>query len=397
MKRRSGLSLVELLAAVTIVTILASAAYLGYQNYIPQAQEERVHHDLETLANALGTYDRDHPNAPYSRTDLQELKGRYIDEIPADPWGNDFIVDTVMKRLVSPGPDRILQTAVPGYPGSPTKTNIAGDDYRRPYAEQGQISFLAGTTLYKCNVDGGDREGLMSQLPAGASANQAPDRNRFLVSANNKVTLYTRNATGAFDSRDLTFGGSIVGGHDATWSPDGLKFAFIAVLPSTEGVGVGDITTGVDATLVTSSVAGVAHPSLMKGNREVLFSDSALNIYRASAADMSSITTLNIKPDGKPANDGANPAISPDGKLVTYVTAATGGDVCVRPISEAMQPLVVAKGSYKQSVFGPTGQLVAITDGNAIWITSARSSTQTSGLPLFVIDGLGTITSLSWQ
>src|SRR5258708_20531665 len=48
------------------------------------------------------------------------------------------------------------------------------------------------------------------------------------------------------------------------------------------------------------------------------------------------------------AVDGTNPAISPDGKLVVYVSNASGGDVLVRPISEAREPAVLAKGSYKQ-------------------------------------------------
>lgn len=402
LRRTFGLSLIELLAAVTIVTILASSAYVGYQNYVDDAQQQRVRHDLETLSNALQTYDRDHPTQPYSRNALDDLKGRYIDDLPADPWGNDYVVDTVIKRVVSPGPDRRLQTSIPGHFDSPDRTDPFADDVRRPYAEQGVISFVAGDTLTQMRPDGSERVSPIANLPAGAVVNQAPDGNRVLVSASSKITLYTKHEDQPFETRDLSFGPLVVGGREGRWAPDGDKFAFIAVLPSGEGVAIGDVTTdpvnvnGQPAVVVTSSVAGATYPQLVKGNRELVFGDAALNIYRVSAVEQSTLTTLNVNASGVAENDGAHPAVSNDGKLIAYVSNAAGGDVYVRSTSQALKQLV-ARGSWREVAFGPTGQLLAMTDGSRIVITTARPSQITSGLPLLVVDGVGSISSLSWR
>lgn len=396
LRRTWGLSLIELLAAVTIVTILASSSYVGYQNYVGDTQLQRARHDLETLANALQTYDRDHPTALYARHGVDDLKGRYIDEIPADPWGSDFVVDPVLRRVISTGPDQQLQTAVPGFFDSPGRTEPHADDLRRPYAEQGVLSFLAGDTLTFIRPDGSGREAIMSGLGAGSTVSQAPDGNRVLVSAGTKITLYTRNADQLFDARELAFGGVIVGGKDARFSPDGLKYAFVAILASGEGVGVGDVTTNVPAMLVTSAVAGVNQPSLVKGNRDVVFGDAGKSVYRASAAEQSSLTTINVAVDGTPETDAAHPSVSADGKLVAYVSDPAGGDVYVRSTSESRKTRI-ALGRYKEVAFGPTGHLLALTDGSSVMITTARPSSITSGLPMLVVDGLGAISSLSWR
>src|SRR5436190_19337757 len=128
LRRTAGMSLLELLAAVTIITLLSSAAYVGYHNLIPEAKAERVSHDLQTLSDSLGTYDRDHRNDPYRTYSLQLHKGRYLDEVPLDPWGNDYIVDPIMQRIISRGVDGILQTVVPGYPERPNVTARDSDD-----------------------------------------------------------------------------------------------------------------------------------------------------------------------------------------------------------------------------------------------------------------------------
>jgi hypothetical protein len=310
-----------------------------------------------------------------------------------DPWGTDFVVDPVLKCVISRGPDQRLQTAVPGHFESPKRSDMNADDYRRSYTEQGLISFVAGEDLTLVQPDGSNREVVLSQL-TGATASQSPDRNRFLVVEGTKIVLLTRNAQQGFDKSELDLG--ITGGKQPNFSPDGLKFAFIASLSSGEGVAVGDVTTGVPAMVVTSTVASPSSPSLMKGNREVVFADGGLNIYRAAAAEASSVTTINVAVDGRSEADGANPSVSPDGKLVAYVTNAGGGDVWIRSTSESRKALV-ARGSFKEVAFGPTGQLLAITNGSALYVTTARPSAISSGLPMLVLDGVGTIKSLNWR
>ncbi|MBI4863217.1 MAG: hypothetical protein HY815_23560, partial [Candidatus Riflebacteria bacterium] len=137
--RRLAMSLIELLAAVSIITILTGAAFLDYRSQIPAAKEDRVRHDLATIADALSTYNRDNPTALYSTNDLEALRGRYLDELQVDPYGSDFIVDPFLQRVISSGPDQQLQTIVPGYAGSPQRSSF-GDDYARYYGAAGQIT-----------------------------------------------------------------------------------------------------------------------------------------------------------------------------------------------------------------------------------------------------------------
>ena len=49
------MSLVELMIAVSIISILGVFAALQYRSYLPSAMEERVEHDLKILADAVAT------------------------------------------------------------------------------------------------------------------------------------------------------------------------------------------------------------------------------------------------------------------------------------------------------------------------------------------------------
>jgi type II secretory pathway pseudopilin PulG len=394
------MSFIELMAAVTIVSILAGAAYMGYQHLIPEARMHKVAHDLQTIADAVGTYNRDHPDQPYSWQDGAKLIGRYLDEIPVDPWSTEYIIDPFLQRVVSRGENQSLQSPVLG-----REQELDGkerfDDFSRQYGELGQISFLAGSEghLYRARPDG--TEPIKTADSVGADwASQAPDHSRYLLTQGDKLFVLLVLPEGVKKS-ELSLGGGITGGKDCSWSSDGLKFAFVA---SPGGaVAVGDVTTGVLPTVITSAVGGAASPWLVPGNRELVFS-SANNIYRVAASEQSPLTTVNVAPDGKPMADGARPVVSPDGKRIAYVSDA--GEVYVRSLSQARRALLAkSDGSdkFKEVVFSPGGRLVAMTDGRRIVLASGIALPPRSDgkpPPLLTIVARTDITaikSLSWR
>ena len=99
---KSGFTLVEILIAVTIVSILSGLAIQQFTRYSRRASETRAQAELRTLHTDVSTFKTDTNQYPAS---LQELikrpadaaisskwRGPYLekDEIPVDPWGEDY-------------------------------------------------------------------------------------------------------------------------------------------------------------------------------------------------------------------------------------------------------------------------------------------------------------------
>lgn len=392
---RAGTSLVELMIAITILAILARFAYISYRELIPDAKSSRVQHDLRTLADALSTYNRDHPNEPYSSFKLDDLKGRYIDEVPIDPWADDFVVDPVFQRVVSRGPDQKLQTVIPGFEECPSKAS-EGDDIFCSFGELGYISFISDGYLRRMAPDGTHLEAICGSFAQTDWANQSPDRIRFIISIGGTLSLLERQAEG-FIKNTIKLTGGLSGGHDCIWSPDGLKFAFISA--PNGAVAVSDVTTGVSPVVVTTPTAGAASPYLTPGNRELVFSDKTGNIFRAAASEESPVTTLNVKTTGEPELDAGRIALSPDGKRIAYINAS--GSIFLRSITQSGRREIVrgvTKGTGSlEVVYSPNGRNLAFTDGKAIYVASASPPAGTMASAVTVLDGYGWIKSLSWR
>ena len=107
--RRFGFSLIELLIVVAIIAALVGVAVPMFQKNIAEAHRAKAMQDLDTIRNAITLHDSQ--NRPLVGTSLKPLLGRYLQDIPKDPWGNDYLLDAGVGIIVSFGGD---QKAGPG-------------------------------------------------------------------------------------------------------------------------------------------------------------------------------------------------------------------------------------------------------------------------------------------
>jgi len=105
-RRRSGFSLIELLIVVAIIAALVGVAVPFFQNNIDEANRAKAGQDLEQIRNALNRYYYDNKGWLLG-TSLDPLLGRYMQEIPADPWGNPYLFDGAMGILLTYGADAL--------------------------------------------------------------------------------------------------------------------------------------------------------------------------------------------------------------------------------------------------------------------------------------------------
>lgn len=92
--RVAGFTLIELMAVMAIIVILASIAAVRYDKSVQRAKEAALHHDLSVLRDAIQQYTLDKQQAPQSLDDL--VSSGYLREIPTDPvtGTKDWVTDT---------------------------------------------------------------------------------------------------------------------------------------------------------------------------------------------------------------------------------------------------------------------------------------------------------------
>jgi type II secretory pathway pseudopilin PulG len=89
---------------ITILAILAGAALPYVQNYVAESRIAKAKTDLEEVARALAVYET--REGDYSKENVSDLTGRYLNKAPIDPWGKSYLVATDSGLVVSGGPDR---------------------------------------------------------------------------------------------------------------------------------------------------------------------------------------------------------------------------------------------------------------------------------------------------
>lgn len=82
------MTLLEVLLAALIVSILTAAAIPKVYWAIERAKVARAISDISALSSALNQYQIDKPALPASS--LTDLVPNYMDHIPKDPWGEDY-------------------------------------------------------------------------------------------------------------------------------------------------------------------------------------------------------------------------------------------------------------------------------------------------------------------
>lgn len=105
-RRRRGFSLIELLIVVAIIAALVGVAVPFFQDNLSEAQRTKAKQDLEVIKKAISLFDAREPRA-LTGTDLKPLLGRYMQELPTDPWGNDYLFDGSIGMVCSFGADAL--------------------------------------------------------------------------------------------------------------------------------------------------------------------------------------------------------------------------------------------------------------------------------------------------
>jgi len=119
---RSGFTLIELLLVLVILGILAAIVVPKFSGRTEQARETAARTQIATFGTALDSFEVDVGYYPKGRNGLNDLfsqprdaqnwRGPYIkNEIPKDPWQNDYVYECPGKNnpssydLLSMGPD----------------------------------------------------------------------------------------------------------------------------------------------------------------------------------------------------------------------------------------------------------------------------------------------------
>ena len=114
----SAFTLVEMLLVITIIGILAALVIPKMVGRSEQARVTAVHADLSSIKTALDAFEVDNGYYPKSMQDLlqqpnnaKNWHGPYLDKVPQDPWGNNYLYYYPGKHnqssydLLSVGPD----------------------------------------------------------------------------------------------------------------------------------------------------------------------------------------------------------------------------------------------------------------------------------------------------
>ena len=122
MSRRSrrGFTLVEMLLVLVILATLAAIVYPKVMGRSEQAKITAAATQIAAFKTALDSYEVDNGYFPKGKNGMMDLvqpprdavswHGPYLDNIPKDPWGNDYIYECPGRHnpssydISSPGP-----------------------------------------------------------------------------------------------------------------------------------------------------------------------------------------------------------------------------------------------------------------------------------------------------
>lgn len=107
--KKTGFTLLELLIVVAIIATLVGVAMPYFENYVKDTRMAKAKHELDLLREALIKFDT-FEDKKFVGTDTSVLIGKYIQNIPFDPWGRAYEVDPSKGCVKSRGPDSTVTT-----------------------------------------------------------------------------------------------------------------------------------------------------------------------------------------------------------------------------------------------------------------------------------------------
>lgn len=109
-QRNQGFTLVELLLVLMILTLLAAIVYPPMSRHGKTARVSATKVQIKAIEQAVQLFELNTGHFPQGRDGLQELvtrpanlpnwNGPYMEQIPKDPWGNEYV-------YVYPGKHRV--------------------------------------------------------------------------------------------------------------------------------------------------------------------------------------------------------------------------------------------------------------------------------------------------
>ena len=183
-----GPSVIDRATNVAIGLLVLFLAYSVIEPLISSSASEAQLATLEAnftlLTEKLKEYEESH--GAYANTALSDLQGKGLDEVPVDPWGNPYTVDPFFKRVISSGPNGVLETKVMAL-GNDVKSDTT-DDRIAYYLAQGTIWYTIkgkdGCVPMKMNADGTMGEQVGGEaFTEGREVAPSPNLKRLAVSS----------------------------------------------------------------------------------------------------------------------------------------------------------------------------------------------------------------------
>ena len=125
---KKGFTLIELMAVIVILGILATVVAINVSPFLQRANFEKIRADISQIEKALELYKFNELKYPTTDQGLISLKkpptdlkrpflypiDGYISDVPMDPWGNDYLLLNPGENgnidVFSMGPDGVQGT-----------------------------------------------------------------------------------------------------------------------------------------------------------------------------------------------------------------------------------------------------------------------------------------------